>query len=442
MLTRTRRRVVEEEVTEVVSYNKIREAVIKQQREKHEKRKREEREQRERMKSEWNRLDSFDPWWLGLCQLDVSVAQRLARAGFYHWGGGTECFSCGLCKSSSFWKEGHDPETVHREESPDCEFITGQSDNVPIETWMKYEQNRLDSFPSVKSSVVQHLAKAGFYYRYCGDTECFSCGLHRPSSFWWEGHDPETVHREESPNCKFITGQSENVQIYSQQQNNIKFISQPLLPSVTPTPQEHVTPIFEEHATPIPKEHITPTAAEHVTPIPDEHVTPIPEEHVTPIPENQVTPGEDITPDEYITPKDHVTPGEHVPIRNLTGNTDGQRENVSSENKSLLNLSHTNLYSGDWIKIVQKCPVSGIRSDLLEISTEVFPFLFESLLFQVSVSIVPKENPEYPRHPEFALESERLSTFRTWGAQLTESLSRAGFYYTGEQLLILERPEW
>ena len=70
-------------------------------------------------------------------------------------------------------------------------------------------------------------------------------------------------------------------------------------------------------------------------------------------------------------------------------------------------------------------------------------FLFESLLFQVSVSIVPKEqgNPEYPRHPEFALESERLSTFRTWRAQLTESLSRAGFYYTGEQLLIRERPE-
>ena len=92
---------------------------------------------------------------------------------------------------------------------------------------------------------------------------------------------------------------------------------------------------------------------------------------------------------------------------------------------------------------MQKCPVSGIHSDLLEISTEVFPFLFESLLFKVSVTIVAKEqgNPEYPRHPEFALESERLSTFRTWGAQLTESLCRAGFYYTGEQLLILERPE-
>ena len=209
---------------------------------------------------------------------------------------------------------------------------------------MRYEQNRLDSFSPwlnyyhLDVSVIQRLAKAGFY-QFRINTQCFSCGLSKPVYFWYKVYDPETVHREESPDCKFITGQSDNLPIYPQQQNNINFISQPLLPSVTPTLQEHVTPI--------PKEHITPTASEHVTPIPDENVTPIPEEQVTPIPEDQVTPGEDITPDEYITPKEHVTPGEHVPIRNLTGNTDGQRENVSSENKSLLNLSHTNLYSGD-----------------------------------------------------------------------------------------------
>ena len=303
----------------------------------------------EHMKFEQNRLDSFPPAWLGCFNLDVSVVQRLTKAGFYWccFTGATMCFSCGLYKRATFWREGHDPQTVHREESPNCKFITGQSDNVPIES-MKYEQNRLNSFTSLwlalyqfDVSVAQRLAKAGFYYWSLGNTQCFSCGLSKHQSFWQQ-HDPETVHREESPNCKFITGQSENVPIYPQQQNNIKFISQPLLPSVTPTPQEHATPIFEEHATAIPKEHITPTAAEHVTPIPDEHVTPIPEEHVTPIPEDQVTPGEDITPDEHITPKEHVTNGEHVPIRNFTGNTEGQRENVSSENKSILNFSHTN----------------------------------------------------------------------------------------------------
>ena len=220
MLTRTKRRVVEEEVTEIFRDDFDIQARINQIKR--------EREERERMKYEQNRLNSFHIWWLRNYQLDVSVKQHLAKAGFYR----------------SSW----------------------------------------------------------------GRTACFSCGLSKDVTFWWEGHDPETVHHEESPDCRFITGQSENVPIYPQQQNNIKFISQPLLPSVTPTPQEHVTPIFKEHATPIPKEHITPTAAEHVTPIPDEHVTPIPEEHVTPIPEDQVTPGEDITPDEYITPKEHVTP--------------------------------------------------------------------------------------------------------------------------------------
>ena len=174
------------------------------------------------MRSEQNRLDSFPPWWLDKYKLDVSVAQRLAKAGFYRWVSYTECFSCGLSKPWTFWQEGHDPETVHREESPDCKFITGQSDNVPIERWMTYEQNRLDSFPSGWLNVAQRVAKAGFYCTYTGDTKCFSCGLYKHSSLWQTGHDPETVHREERPDCKFITGQSGNVPIDNKLQENSK----------------------------------------------------------------------------------------------------------------------------------------------------------------------------------------------------------------------------
>ena len=212
MLRRTRRRrVVEEEVIEIVSDDSI-EVWIKQK----------ERKERERMKYEWNRLDSFDSSWLDKYKLDVSVAQRLAKTGFYAWSGNTKCFWCGLCKSSYFWEEGHDPETVHREESPDCKFITGQSDNVPIEERrMKYERNRLNSFCSwwltyYQLDIAPRLAKAGFYRwgkGYTDYTACFSCRLYKPCYFWEEGHDPETVHRGESPDCEFITGQSDNVPI-------------------------------------------------------------------------------------------------------------------------------------------------------------------------------------------------------------------------------------
>ena len=118
MLTRTRRRVVEEEVTEVVSHDFNIEAWRKV-----------EQERRNRMKYERKRRHSFDPMWLKLCQLDVGVAQRLAKAGFYCDDGYTWCFSCGLCKPLYFWlKVRRSPETVHREESPGCKFITGQSD--------------------------------------------------------------------------------------------------------------------------------------------------------------------------------------------------------------------------------------------------------------------------------------------------------------------------
>ena len=172
------------------------------------------KKKREGMKYEQNRLESFPSWWL-----DVSVTQRLTKAGFYYRLGDTQCFSCGLRKHVFFWEDGLDPETVHREESPYCKFITGHSGNVPIESWMKYEENRLDSFDSswlvyyqLDVSVAERLAKAGFY-KLSINTVCFSCGLCKRLSFWQEGHDPETVHREESPDCKFITGQSGNVPI-------------------------------------------------------------------------------------------------------------------------------------------------------------------------------------------------------------------------------------
>ena len=161
MLRRTRRRVVEEEVTEVISPNRI-VAFIEQ-------RERREREEREQMKSELNRLNSFNSWWLDKYQVDVSVRQHLTKAGFYHLGGTTRCFSCGLFKHATSLRRGYDPETVHHEESPNCKFITGQSDNVPIERWMRCEQNRLNSFPpwwgpvyQLDVSVTHHLAKAGF----------------------------------------------------------------------------------------------------------------------------------------------------------------------------------------------------------------------------------------------------------------------------------------
>ena len=39
--------------------------------------------------------------------------------------------------------------------------------------------------------------------------------------------------------------------------------------------------------------------------------------------------------------------------------------------------------------------------------------------------------PDRPKHPKYTLESERLSTFRTWGVQPPEILCKAGFFYTG-----------
>ena len=44
-------------------------------------------------------------------------------------------------------------------------------------------------------------------------------------------------------------------------------------------------------------------------------------------------------------------------------------------------------------------------------------------------------NTDLPKHPEYAIESSRLLTYRTWRGDMPQPadvLCRAGFYYTGE----------
>ena len=45
------------------------------------------------------------------------------------------------------------------------------------------------------------------------------------------------------------------------------------------------------------------------------------------------------------------------------------------------------------------------------------------------------EVPDPPHHPQFSDESERLETFRTWEVQSPKTLSRAGFFYTGDTFI-------
>ena len=109
------------------------------------------------------------------------------------------------------------------------------NDYENVSGWMKYEKNRRDSFDPIwlehyllDATFAHELAEAGFY---CvlegGDSVCFSCGLRKSSFFWGErSSDPNTLHREESPNCKFISGHSDNVPIGSEQQNHLEFVTQ------------------------------------------------------------------------------------------------------------------------------------------------------------------------------------------------------------------------
>ena len=160
MLVMQRRQVMEEEVTEVISDDSSFEAVVQEiinLQEGHG-----QEQEQEQMNYEQNRRDSFSSWWLDNFGLDDGIADRLTKAGFYCRGFVTRCFSCELSESAYFWQDGHEPDRVHREKRPDCLFVKGQSNNVPIDT---KQDNNVESIsqtplPSVSKSDKHQQVRA------------------------------------------------------------------------------------------------------------------------------------------------------------------------------------------------------------------------------------------------------------------------------------------
>ena len=106
MFVTTKRRVVEEEVTEFID--------VKER----------EKQIREKMRYERNRLNSFPVHWLYW----IGLRQRFAKAGFYYDSNDNiRCYSCGLIEP---WRGGHDLERIHRTKRPNCDFFKG--DNIPL----------------------------------------------------------------------------------------------------------------------------------------------------------------------------------------------------------------------------------------------------------------------------------------------------------------------
>ena len=90
---------------------------------------------------------------------------------------------------------------------------------------MKCEQLRFNSFKhrpfeTYKGVWPSQLAKAGFYFDpRTSETVCYWCHIRIPASHWKKGTNPIIVHRSQSPNCEYITGQcKENVPFHTQSQ--------------------------------------------------------------------------------------------------------------------------------------------------------------------------------------------------------------------------------
>ena len=74
------------------------------------------------------RLRTFCTWPSSSTQ----YATKLARAGFFYEGNIDEvvCYVCGI--KTSKWLESDEPDIVHKQLSPDCDFFTSDSNNIPV----------------------------------------------------------------------------------------------------------------------------------------------------------------------------------------------------------------------------------------------------------------------------------------------------------------------
>lgn len=189
-------------------------------------------------------------------------AIELAECGFYYIGSNcVKCFSCAIEFINLRIRNGI--MTTHYKESKRCPFLQGwYVGNIPIKTdptrgisrivpsidetltssltaafekqtsypihtqWVTYNK-RLSSFTSSHIGEndddginnVKQLAAAGFFRPKCSiqpegikDTVvCFCCGENL--CMWKEGDDPWAIHKEVSPNCRYVRLHKENDQM-------------------------------------------------------------------------------------------------------------------------------------------------------------------------------------------------------------------------------------
>ena len=169
------------------------------------------------------RLHTFSSWQYS----NLITSYQLASAGFFYTGQGSrvECFSCGLTHQD--WKKGDLPLHVHRQQSPNCPFISsllskespGSLDSVmAVQPPMPsdYPASRAPDYSSITVRIrsFKHLARnfpvsgercaeAGLFFLRKPDVmKCFSCGAILRD--WINGDIPEEKHREVNPKCKFL----------------------------------------------------------------------------------------------------------------------------------------------------------------------------------------------------------------------------------------------
>jgi len=186
------------------------------------------------MSSQLLRLASFATWPSSAA---VSCLE-LARSGFKYSGHGesTFCTDCHLVIDR--WQRGDRPDQVHRQQSPNCQFVQEhlQSADSPVSTAeissslssvvpvdrsnpdferLKDETVRLSTFddwPERAASIVdpRDLAKAGMFYT--GQSDRVQCAFCRGClRNWVQGDKPAEEHRKHFPDCPFMKQHTKEV---------------------------------------------------------------------------------------------------------------------------------------------------------------------------------------------------------------------------------------
>ena len=390
-------------------------------------------------KYEFCRLNSFNLW-----PKDSPVFPlKLAQAGFYYNGKDdlTLCFACGARKED--WKSGDDPVDIHKRLNPSCPFLVGDNvGNIPFQCSSE-DSPFIQRLNLILVNIEQN--------RETGNGQATSIDI---SSTLATGNTVESQQAgKKSSNCEINENKQQQILVQPQPQQHILSANVPDASPVVNDKSSEAKPRTKQRKQRMespssPSHNTDPSKSYDIPPPTGEGIGPLRFERnrletFKKWPTNACVSAAELAKQgfHFTGPKDRV---QCVFCKGILRNWDtGDRPHIEHR------------------KHFPRCPfVLGLKIGNVPLPLDQNPAVSRGSMalipnsYNVMDSLSPEDGrsaellgivTDRPKHPQYAIESQRLSSFQGWPPyrdQTPQQLAEAGFWYAGKRCFMFGRRDF